>query len=142
MLSRKSQGFSLIELLIVLTIVAILASIAIPNYRQHIVRARRDDAKAALVDLATRLEQFYVSHHSYAKATIGSGTDTDVLANFFSPEHFYQLKIIKQTETRFIIEASPIKNQAKADTQCASFRLNELGEQSVTGASDSKACWN
>ncbi len=141
MLSRKMTGFSLIELMIVLIIVAVLTTIAIPSYRQHIVRARRTDGKAALLDLATRLERFYVTHHSYAKATIGTNSDTDVLATDHSPQNFYQLMIINQTATAFTIEAKPINQQAKDDRQCGSFKLNELGEQSVTGNADSKFCW-
>lgn len=69
---RDGRGFTLIELLIVTAIVAILAAIALPSYRQHVVRANRAQAKQFMEDVANRQEQYLLDQRSYT-AAIGSG---------------------------------------------------------------------
>ena len=64
--SRRARGFSIIELLIVIVIVSILAAIALPSYRQYVMRTNRTVAKAALQDLIVRQEGYAVDHKGYA----------------------------------------------------------------------------
>jgi type IV pilus assembly protein PilE len=56
---KNKKGFTLIELMIAVAIVAILTAIAYPSYMQHIQSARREDAKRALFSLAQSMENFY-----------------------------------------------------------------------------------
>jgi len=56
-MKTKSRGFTLIELMIAVAIVGILASIAIPNYRQYITKGKRAEAQGALVTFANAMEQ-------------------------------------------------------------------------------------
>jgi type IV pilus assembly protein PilE len=63
---QKRNGFSLIELLIVIVIVGILASIALPSYRQYIIRSKRRAAQTALVDIANREQQYFIANRAYA----------------------------------------------------------------------------
>ncbi len=65
MSSPSNQGFSLIELMIALAIGAILASIVVPAYRDHILRAHIPQATSTLSSLAMRLEQTYQDNHAY-----------------------------------------------------------------------------
>src|ERR1700754_1788282 len=76
--STKVRGFSLIELVIVLLIIAILAAIAIPSYRQYVIRANRVDAQRSLMDLAARQERFFYSNNAYATALKALGATTSV----------------------------------------------------------------
>jgi type IV pilus assembly protein PilE len=62
----KTRGFTLIEIMIVVTIVAILASIMIPSYRDHVIRTKLAEAFSALGDFHTRMESFYQDNRSYA----------------------------------------------------------------------------
>ncbi len=62
---KKTLGFTLIELMIVVAIVAILAAIAYPSYRDSIRKSRRVDAKSALTDIAQKQEAFYARNGSY-----------------------------------------------------------------------------
>ena len=55
---KKHKGFTLIELMITILVVAILASIAIPSYRQYVIRANRTAAQATMMEIATRQQQY------------------------------------------------------------------------------------
>lgn len=80
LLPRKMRGFSLTELLIVLVMASILAAIAVPSYRQYVVRTHRTVAKTAMQDLSARQESYLVDHKKYATTIaqlgFGSGTST------------------------------------------------------------------
>lgn len=69
---RRAGGFSLVELLVAVVIVAVLTTIAVPSYRSYMLESRRAAAQAALADAASRQEQFFLSNKSYT-ATIGTG---------------------------------------------------------------------
>lgn len=64
---KKHKGFTLIELMITILVVAILASIAIPSYRQYVIRANRTAAQAVMMEIATRQQQFFVANRVYAE---------------------------------------------------------------------------
>ena len=65
---RNSTGFTLIEVMIVVAIVAILASIAIPSYQDYVRRGQLTDATGTLSSLRVQMEQFYQDNRSYANA--------------------------------------------------------------------------
>ena len=68
---RKLTGFSLIELMIVVAIVAILGSIAYPSYLNQVTQARRTDAQAVLMEAAQFMERFYTENNRYDQDTGG-----------------------------------------------------------------------
>ncbi|AHE66727.1 type IV pilin protein [Legionella oakridgensis] len=141
------KGFSLIELLIVLVVIGILASIAYPSYRDYISRARRSDGQSALLDLASRMERYYSENHTYQTATIGTGNATDVLSSAVSPEGWYTLAINNPTTSTYTLQATPRNAQATADTLCQTLTLNQLGVKGIaTGPAGSPTgtasqCW-
>ncbi|MBS7725301.1 type IV pilin protein [Pseudomonas lalucatii] len=65
---RRDEGFTLIELMIVVAVLGILAAIAYPNYTEYMDRARRAEAKTALMEGAQALERYYSVHGSYLDA--------------------------------------------------------------------------
>jgi len=64
--SAGVEGFTMIEVMIVVAIVAVLAAIALPNYADYIKRGKIIEATSALSDLRTRYEQFYLDNRTYA----------------------------------------------------------------------------
>jgi len=71
-MSRRIQhGFTLTELMVTLVIIAILLAIAVPSYRQYVIRSKRTAAQAVMMDLANREQQFLLANRAYAdKATL------------------------------------------------------------------------
>lgn len=63
---RPNRGFTLIELMIVVTVVAILAGIAYPSYRSHIQKGNRASAEAFLMDASQRQQQYFLDNRTYA----------------------------------------------------------------------------
>ncbi|WP_172649511.1 type IV pilin protein [Thiolapillus brandeum] len=63
---KKTLGFTLIELMIVVAVIGILAAIAYPGYVDHVRKARRADAKSALTEAAQKLETLYARNASYS----------------------------------------------------------------------------
>ena len=117
----STDGYSLLELLLVLIITGLLVTFAIPTYSHHITKIKRQDGKAALLELSLRLETYYSENNTYASATIGQHKNTDVLPSSESPQGFYQLKILQQTTTTYVIQASPIQNKFTDET-CGIFK--------------------
>lgn len=68
---NKQRGFTLIELMIVVAIIGILASIAYPSYTAYVISANRSAAQAQMMDIANRQQQFLLTNRSYVdKATL------------------------------------------------------------------------
>lgn len=70
---RKMQGITLMELMIVVLIMGILASVAYPNYREFAARAKRNEAKTALLMAATNQEKFYLQNQQFSTDLVPLG---------------------------------------------------------------------
>lgn len=116
----RSKGVTLMELMITLLIVAILAAIAVPNYRSHSMRGHRTEANMALAQIASRQEQFYMQNNTYTAnlADLGFGAAT---------EHGrYGLALTSGDATAFVARATALGGQAD-DDGCEVFAINEDG---------------
>lgn len=124
------KGFTLIELMIVVVIIAVLAAIAYPLYMSQVHQARRVDAKAALKTAINRGEQFYSQAHHYPNklSQIDMNTTTD--------NGTYKLSIAKSSKTKFKVVAKP--QGAQAGDECGKLTLRANGETAAEGDSD---CW-
>jgi type IV pilus assembly protein PilE len=87
---RQSKGFTLIEIMVVVAIVAILAAIAIPSYTDYVTRSKLQEATTNLSDLRVRMEQYYLDNRRYSATAAGGicgipGGNTPAVAN---PRYF------------------------------------------------------
>lgn len=74
--SRRSRGFTLIELMIVIAIIAVIAAIAVPSYAQHVRTSKRAQAKADLVEYAALAERFHSVNNTYVGFRFPNGATT------------------------------------------------------------------
>ncbi|ENU10697.1 type IV pilin protein [Acinetobacter calcoaceticus] len=70
---KKYEGFTLIELMIVVAIIAILAALAYPSYTQYKIRGNRADVQSEMMQTAQRLQSYYAINHHYTNATLDNG---------------------------------------------------------------------
>ncbi len=136
---NRSQGFSLIELMIAVAIIGILAAIAIPMYSDYVTRSRRADGQATLMQVAQELERCYTQFSKYNDNSC-SVVDGDGVSES-SDQGFYGISASggNLTESTFTLTATPQNEQAD-DTDCTALTLTHLGEQSATG-DDPGSCW-
>lgn len=113
----KVRGFTLIELMIVVAVVAILAAIAVPTYNRQVEQTRRADAKAGLLDAAQRLERCFTRNNTYANC---------LDSPFNSPDNFYTITVAEPAggnlNTGFLLTATAVGADA-----CSPFTLNDRG---------------
>jgi len=137
-------GATLLELMIVVTVIGILGLIAIPSYRQYTMRAHRTEAKAALLRLATNEERFYLQNRTYS-ANVDSGVGFGAAT---SENGVYALALATNagwtqdyTATATAVAGGGTNGiDQTADTDCTSFSITSTGVRSATGDRAAR-CW-
>ncbi|MES9962451.1 MAG: type IV pilin protein [Candidatus Sedimenticola sp. 20ELBAFRAG] len=143
----NSRGFTLIELMIVVAIIAILAGIGYPLYTEYVLKARRADAKAVLLEASQHMERFYTENLTYVGASLsdrnGDGNpDDDRLDAAPKGEdpannnHFYDVAIVGPTATTYTLTATPRGNQVNDD--CGTMTVDNTG---ATTPVNPDHCW-
>jgi type IV pilus assembly protein PilE len=133
----RHRGVTLMELMVVMVVISILAAIAIPSYRQYVIRVTRTDGKRELLSMAGRLERCFTRTNNY---TTIDGTLPCVTLPLTVPEGTYVVTG-DITATAFTLSATPQGGQA-ADADCKIFTINQLGAQSISGGTGTAAgCW-
>jgi len=125
------SGFTLIELMIVVAVIAILAAIAVPGYQEFVRKARRADGKEALVRLQIEQEKWRTNNATY------TGTIGNLGLGTASTEGHYTIAITANSATGFTATATGAGSQA-SDTGCTVLTLTvAAGGETKTPA----ACW-
>lgn len=130
---RTALGFTLIELMITVAVVAILAAVAIPSYSEHVRKSRRAQAKADLVELAQQLERFHTVQNTY------NGMTLPFTQSPRDGKSYYTLSLSgAATSSSFTLQAVPGTGQDK--DKCGTLTLDQAGRKTPTAAKVA-GCW-
>lgn len=125
----RLAGFTLVELMIVVGIVAILAAIAIPAYNDQVRRSRRAAAQGILTEVAQCMERFNTSNGTYVGGDAGCQPAV-------SP--FYNYVINVASRNTYTVTAAPDSASGQTNDACGTLGLNQAGQKTHTSGTD---CW-
>lgn len=143
----QERGVTLIELVVVIMIIGVLAAIAVPSYRNYVIRSQRSDAKDALLALASQQEKYYLQCNAYADtiADAPSCDDSELQGADTSENGWYELTIVAADATGFTLEAEAINGENQfQDTDCRTFRVTDRGIRTAAdagGGDNTEECW-
>lgn len=126
-------GFSLMELMIVLAVISILVAIAVPSYTEYVLRGKRAEARAALMDAAARQERHYSDNYEYAQkfSDLGVGKSTE------SGQYTLSMALTAKAAAQgFTLSAVP----QFTDADCGSLTITQVGTRGVTKGTVQN-CW-
>lgn len=120
---KEIRGFTLIELMMTVAVVAILATIAVPSYQANLVKTRRAEAQGSLMELMSYMERFYTQYGSYQCTAVVSGLCASAGASPSLPftqapkdssGKMYNLALQTNTGSAYSLRATPITGTAQA----------------------------
>lgn len=140
---RSQRGVTLIELMTVIVVMAILASIAVPSYRQYLLRSQRTDATTSLLRISAAQEKFYLQNNAYSEDLVAAQADGGLGIGNVSPDGRYDLEVELTDDDGFIARAEPRAGGGQTDdTKCTQFSITNSGVKAAEGASDAnQSCW-
>jgi type IV pilus assembly protein PilE len=146
----EARGLSAIELLVVLAIVGILAGLSVPAYRDHVLRANRTEARAALLGLATAQEKFYLQCNEYTSALDAAAATTCSPGNLRFPatseRGYYTVAVTAADANGWTAAATAVPTLPQyRDTRCRTFQLASSGAKKASnslGSATDSECWS
>jgi type IV pilus assembly protein PilE len=165
MKQAQQNGFTLIELMVVVAIIGIIAAIAYPSYTESMMKSRRADAEGSLLSLANAMERYYTVSNTYcntnptvnaavqaAANTCASTAGGTVAANndvgrpppaIYTPPNntstFYEISISAATDAGYTLTADPIG--AQTNDRCGNLTLTNAGAKGFDAPGTAAECW-
>ena len=144
---KQQQGFTLVEVMVVVGIIAILASIAIPSYQQYLLRSNRAIGKSLLIEVQSRQESYFSDRKRYAAdlkllnypASKIFYVGGDGNATIDSAGSLYKIEMTKAEDTRYTVTATP-QGRQEQDLECKVLTLRHTGKKEANGSQGAK-CW-
>jgi len=148
MMKPRNKGFTLVEVMVVMVVLAIIMSMGIPGYRNYLQRANRADATTALLRIAAAQERFFIANGTYASNAQLPQNPPNGLGIAGTERGFYNLNILPGagglgTGYTVVAQVAPGGDQAD-DTDCWVFTTTERGQRSAFdsgGVENADDCW-
>ncbi len=133
---RQIQGFTLVELLVVVAIISIIAAVAVPQYSDYVTRSKLAEASSTLSEHRVRMEQFFQDNRTYAGACT-AGTDAPAPTG-----RYFTYACSNLTATTFTVTATGVAAQGTAGFV---FTIDQANTRATTGApagwTTNSNCW-
>ncbi len=135
---NKHRGFSLIELMIVVGIVALLAAVVYPSYQEQVRKARRGQAKADLSEILQDAERYYSVNNTYTQFVIPAVKQKSPRTG----TTFYNIQIAAgATGNTIAFTATPVAGGAQANDRCGILTINQAGTKTISTQEPIDQCW-
>jgi type IV pilus assembly protein PilE len=141
-IKNRAGGFTLIELMIVVAILGLLATIALPSYNEYIRRGARADARTALLENAQFLERNFTLATSYSKNSANADIVLPITTSPRTGTALYVIVANPLTPTTYTLSATPVVGGRMDGDACDSLTLTHLGQRGTTGTLSAADCWN
>jgi len=144
---KSAQGFTLVEIVIVVAIIGILAAVSFPSYVQQVIKSKRSDAHTALFMIAQQQERYFAQNLVYAPDFQTLYNGGAAMASMPSPEGEYDVTLVACADPcrAYTLTAAPVAGQSQMrDKICVSLSINHLGEKTAldnNGVDSSSRCW-
>ncbi|OOG64890.1 hypothetical protein B0E46_05725 [Rhodanobacter sp. B04] len=140
----RQCGFTMVELMIVVVIIAVLAAIAIPAYGRYAYRARRPDGQQLLLQIANAQERYYATNNQYGALTsMGYNNQAISEKGYYSVQVNVVADPAGNSSAAFVATATPISSQAK--DVCGALSISNTGVKlpaaSDAGFNANGNCW-
>ncbi|RTL32982.1 MAG: prepilin-type N-terminal cleavage/methylation domain-containing protein [Burkholderiales bacterium] len=129
---RRSAGFTLIEVMVTVAIVAILAAVALPQYRDYATRGRIPDATSGLAAKQVQLEQYFQDNRTYVNAPACASDSTS--------SQYFTFACSSSSATAYVLAATG-KSSMTGFTYTVNQAANKATTAVPTGWTSSSTCW-
>jgi type IV pilus assembly protein PilE len=136
------RGFTLVELMVTVGIVAILGTIAMSTYHSQVQKSRRTDARSAVLDLAGREEKLFSTTNAYSAtpSDLGYGAVGDTFPITVGSGYYQVTVTVPNPPISYSVTATTFGTQVD-DTKCITLSVDQLGSQTSTGSETAANCW-
>lgn len=138
-IARPSRGFTLLELMAVVAIIAILVGIAVPTYQDSVRKSRRGQAKSDLAEAAQAMERYYTINNTYVGANLNTIYNNPPQSPKTGTAHYTISFDGAVTANSFRLQAVPSATTGQNKDKCGTMSLSNTG---VKGPSTPQECWN
>ena len=139
--SPAARGFTAIEVLVAVLMAAVLASIALPAYREQVARGHRVAVQSALLENAQALQRYYDEHDTWEGARDADLATTRSPREGAGPAYVITVEAVPASQRAWSLVATPVGPMA--GDRCGRFTLDQLGQRGVVNPRGEPAdrCW-